>query len=92
MAYEQDKDVLVEVVGPVADTEMIGEIRQYDGGDKKLAIYRVYGKNKDKRTQVLRLPLDTITVLGEYLVEFTSKYGTGEDVSEDDANSDTQET
>jgi hypothetical protein len=92
MPYEQDKDVLVKAIGPIDDTDLIGELRQYDGGEAKLAVFRVYGKNKDKRSQVFRLPLNEITHLGEYLMDFTATHGTGIPEVEDNPDSTKEES
>jgi hypothetical protein len=84
VAYEKEKDVLVEELGPVENTELFGEVRTYDGGEQKLSVYRVVGKDKDKRRQVFRLSFAEVTELGEFLVQFTSTHGTGETVSDED--------
>lgn len=87
MPYEVEKDVLVKDLGAVPNTELHAEIRCYDGGEQKLSIYRLVGKNK-KRVQVFRLPFKEITELGEFMVDFTASHGTGEDESAGAADED----
>lgn len=79
MAYDKDKDVLVEDLGNIPNTDLHAEVRCYDEGEKKLSVYRAVGKDKDKKRQVFRLPYSEITELGEFLVEFTATHGTGEE-------------
>jgi hypothetical protein len=83
MAYDETKDVLVENLGPVPNTDLHAEVRVYDGGEKKLSVFRKYGKNNDKRSQVFRLSYGVITELGEFLVNFTATHGTGEEMVEE---------
>jgi hypothetical protein len=85
MAYDHDKDKEIEDLGPVPGTDLWADVRSYDGGEKKLSIYRKFGKKDkvtgektEKRRQVARLTFPEVTNLGEWLVEFTAKHGTGE--------------
>jgi hypothetical protein len=84
MAYEEEKDEVIEELGPIGGTGLHGEVRAYDGGLAKLSVYRLVGKDKDKRRQVFRLGFDEITELGEFLVQFTATHGTGDPVSDED--------
>ncbi len=78
MAYERDKDVMVEDLGSIPNTDLHAEVRSYDEGEKKLSVYRLVGKEKDKRRQVFRLPYAEVIELGEFMVEFSATHGVGE--------------
>lgn len=77
MGYDAELDEVVEELGRVGETDLYGEVHRYDGGLEKLSIYRVVGKNKDKRRQVLRASFAEVVELGEFMVEFSATHGTG---------------
>ena len=71
MAYDEEKDVLIEDLGPIGDTGMFAEVRCYDpeeGGQNKLSVKRLVGKDKDKVRQVCRITLDEAWELGKFIV------------------------
>ena len=79
MAYDHDKDKLIEEMGMIPNTDMWADIRSYDGGPKKVSVFRKVGKEQEKRRQVCRLSFSEAVNLGEWLVEFASQNGTGEE-------------
>jgi hypothetical protein len=82
MPYDETKDVVLHDLGQIPNTDMKAAIRQYDGGQLKLSVTREVGK-KTKTVQVFRLPLTEVVNLGEFMVEVSAKYGTGEKPQED---------
>ena len=84
MPYEEKKDVVVVELGAVPKTDLHAEVRSYDGGAKKLCIYRMIGKKTPKRVQVFRLAYSDIAELGDFLVDFTATHGTGEATDADE--------
>jgi hypothetical protein len=61
--YDTEKDVTLKELGPIEGTNMHMVIRAYDGGDPKLSVYRIVGKNNDKVRQVFRLPLGEVDAI-----------------------------
>ena len=94
MAYDNKKDVLIEDLGPIPNTEMHAEVRSYDGGEEKVSIFRKVGRRglKDKRRQLVRLSLNQAVNLGEFLTEFSSTHGTGEEPVEEPVEETVEET
>jgi hypothetical protein len=74
MAYDPELDELIADLGPVGDTGMIGELRRYDGGARKVRIYRVVGA-KGKRIKVCSLSLSHGCELGEFLTGVAAEHG-----------------
>ena len=70
MAYETDKDKVIKDLGKIGDSDLFAQVRSYDGATPKLEIYRMIGKNKDKRKQVCRIALADVQVLGPYFKAF----------------------
>lgn len=78
MAYEEDKDILLENLGDIGGG-MFAEIRRYDAkdgeqGHPKLRVSKRVGK-KDRTVKVVSLPLDCepVQLLGNFLVSFAEK-------------------
>lgn len=71
MAYDAEKDLLIENLGLVPGTELTAEIRSYDGGAPKVAFLKHFTK-KDKSKASRRafsLPLDQMGPVGKFLIE-----------------------
>ena len=76
--YDPSKDVVIEELGALGDSGLFAAIRQYNGntdrdgdlivGEKKLSVWRVVGKNKDRIKQLFRLPLDEVVAIRDFLV------------------------
>jgi hypothetical protein len=86
MAYDHDKDKLIEEMGQIPNTDLWADVRSYDEGAKKLSIYRKFEKTDketkavtEKRRQVARLTFVEGVNLGEWLVEFAAQNGVGEE-------------
>ena len=69
MAYDQDKDVLIEDLGPIQDGDcnIFGELRSYDGGPTRVSIYKLIGR-KEKKVQMFRVSIEEGRDLGEFLL------------------------
>jgi hypothetical protein len=74
MAYDESKDVLIAELGEVGDTGMVGELRQYNNGPKKVVIHKVINA-KGTRRQVFRMPLAHAVELGEFLDGVAAQHG-----------------
>jgi hypothetical protein len=66
--YNKDLDVLIKDYGNIEGTELHVEVRSYDGGEAKISINRIVGKNKDKTRQVFRLPEAEALVISKFLI------------------------
>ena len=87
MAYDATKDKKIEDLGQIEGTNLWGEIRQYGGGEQRVAIIRRVEK-KDGTTldrQLFRVSLQESCLIGEFLTEVAAQYGDGSD--EEDATS-----
>jgi len=65
--YDPEKDKVLKDLGDIIGTKLRAEVLSYDGGAPKLSVYRVLGKNKDKRRQVFRLPVSDVAGLAAFL-------------------------
>jgi hypothetical protein len=86
-SYDPEKDKLIEELGPVGESGLFAEVRRYDGeeeegvvkeGVPKLSIYKLVGKNSQRR-QVVRLTFAEVLHLGEFFSDFSATHGTGEE-------------
>lgn len=70
--YDVAKDIVIQDYGIIATDEKgietRAEVRSYDGGEHKMSVYKILGKNKDKRRQLFRLPLDEAQAIADFLV------------------------
>lgn len=84
-AYDATKDKLIEDLGMIEGSNLKAELRSYDGGELKLAVFRVFEQKKGTASrQLFRIPLADVAVLGEFMMALTAQYGTGEDSIEDE--------
>ena len=72
--YDESKDVVIEELGQVGESEMFAEVRAYADGAPKLVVYRVIGKNKDKRKQELRVAIEDVPVLASLFANFVATH------------------
>lgn len=83
MAYDATKDKKIQDLGQIEGTNLWGEIRQYDGGEKRVAVIRRVQK-KDGTTldrQLFRVSLLEGCLIGEFLTEVAATFGDGSDES-----------
>ena len=85
--YDASKDKCVKDLGPIEDTDLHAAIMSYDKGEEKLSVYRMYGKEKDKKRQVFRLPVNTVRALAQFTLDNTEEVPSI-DTSKEDKDSD----
>ena len=71
MAYDAKKDKLIKDLGPVEGTEMTAELRQYDGGEVKVAFLKHFVKKDESKgsRRAISVPLSLAGPVGKLLAK-----------------------